>query len=73
MSMTQSDTAVRAVRLGAVALGLIVLPGLALGQSTFTHVHLRVPDAWAASNAAGSSAAESTAAPWASRAPTTSS
>lgn len=48
--MTQSDTAVHAVRLGAVALGLIVLPGLALGQSTFTHVHLRVPDAWAAAH-----------------------
>ena len=48
--MTKSDTAFRAARLGAVVLGLICLPGLALGQSTFTHVHLRVPDAWAAAH-----------------------
>ena len=48
--MTESDTAFRAVRLGAMVLGLICLPGLALGQSTFTHVHLRVPDAWAAAH-----------------------
>jgi hypothetical protein len=31
-------------------LWLICLPGLALGQSTFTHVHLRAPDAWAAAH-----------------------
>ena len=36
--------------LKAVVICLILLPGLALGQSTFTHVHLRVPDAWAAAH-----------------------
>ncbi len=48
--MLHSEPTVRARCFRAAALWLICFPGLALGQSTFTHVHLRVPDAWAAAH-----------------------
>ncbi len=37
-------------RLAAVLTALSIVPGLALAQSTFTHVHLRVPDVEAAAD-----------------------
>ena len=37
-------------RLLAGSVALLALPSLALGQSTFTHVHIRVPDVEAAAN-----------------------
>ena len=48
--MLHSEPTVRTRCFRAAALWLICFPGLALGQSTFTHVHLRVPDAWAAAH-----------------------
>ena len=48
--MLHCNLGLRALCLRTAALWLICLPGLALGQSTFTHVHLRAPDAWAAAH-----------------------
>ena len=48
--MLHFNSGLRALCLRTAALWLICLPGLALGQSTFTHVHLRAPDAWAAAH-----------------------
>lgn len=48
--MTLLNSKAYALFLKFAVMWLLLLPGLAQGQSTFTHVHLRVPDAWAAAH-----------------------